>query len=445
VQGNIHSGEVEGKEALQALVRDLVFSSRPNALDSIVLIAVPIYNADGNENQAPQGRNRGSQNGPEMVGTRANSDTTNLNRDYVKAFAAETRGSLMMFNSFDPDVFVDLHTSNGSMHGYAVTYSPPLNPAALFTYPYTRDSLLPQIRERVRQRHNYEMFDYGNWSRNCSDDCSWGTYDHTPRYGTNYYGLRGRIAILSEAFSHDPFERRVNSTYAFVTEILSISAEKAQSIRALSRRADSVTTAWGAAPGTAPGIPVRSRLTAAGFRGPVLVTEMQSAPGDTTRAEPGLPRGQRKTGRILPKEMTIRDRFDPVLSRPMPFGYALSGTMPDSVRNRAVALLRLHGIRVRQLQAAWSGPVDVFTVSGIRRGTYENFATTALTGTWSGATRTIPPGAFVVSAVQPLAVLAVYLLEPESDDGIATYTIFDASLSQGAEFPVVRLGAALPR
>jgi hypothetical protein len=129
----------------------------------------------------------------------------------------------------------------------------------------------------------------------------------------------------------------------------------------------------------------------------------------------------------------------------MPFGYALSGTMPDSVRNRAVALLRLHGIRVRQLQAAWSGPVDVFTVSGIRRGTYENFATTALTGTWSGATRTIPPGAFVVSAVQPLAVLAVYLLEPESDDGIATYTIFDASLSQGAEFPVVRLGAALPR
>ena len=60
VQGNIHSGEVEGKEALQALVRDLVFDPKKNALDSVVFIVVPDYNADGNDNMAPQARNRGA-------------------------------------------------------------------------------------------------------------------------------------------------------------------------------------------------------------------------------------------------------------------------------------------------------------------------------------------------------------------------------------------------
>src|SRR5213079_1574897 len=72
IQGNIHAGEVEGKEPLMAAVRDLVFDPKPNVLDSVVLIAIPIYNADGNEAFGPQARNRGAQNGPEMVGQRPN-------------------------------------------------------------------------------------------------------------------------------------------------------------------------------------------------------------------------------------------------------------------------------------------------------------------------------------------------------------------------------------
>ena len=101
VQGNIHAGEVEGKEALQAVLRDLLFDPKPNVLDSLVLIAVPIYNADGNENFRPQAQNRGAQNGPEMVGQRPNAMGLDLNRDYMKAEAPETRASLAMFNAWD--------------------------------------------------------------------------------------------------------------------------------------------------------------------------------------------------------------------------------------------------------------------------------------------------------------------------------------------------------
>ncbi|HET9684199.1 MAG TPA: M14 family metallopeptidase, partial [Gemmatimonadaceae bacterium] len=238
VQGNIHAGEVEGKEALLALLRDLAFAHGANVLDSIVLVAVPIYNADGNEKFGPQERQRTEQNGPEMVGTRANAQGLDLNRDYVKAEAPETRASLAMFDAWDPDVFVDLHTTDGSFHGYALTYSPSLNPAAPLG-DYTR-SLLAELRKRVRERDGYETFDYGNFNdgggREVSTDSvhdGWYTYDHRPRFGTNYYGLRNRVAVLSEAFSHDPFERRVKSTYAFVREILSLAAERSGRLAAL--------------------------------------------------------------------------------------------------------------------------------------------------------------------------------------------------------------------
>src|SRR3954464_10310792 len=135
IQANIHAGEVEGKEAMQALLRDLLFDKKKNVLDSIVLIVQPIYNADGNEKFAPQARNRGAQNGPELVGTRQNASGWNLNRDYVDADAPETKGALAMLNRWNPDLFRDLHTTDGSIHGYALTYSPPLTPTAVNVLP----------------------------------------------------------------------------------------------------------------------------------------------------------------------------------------------------------------------------------------------------------------------------------------------------------------------
>ncbi|MEO8576032.1 MAG: M14 family metallopeptidase, partial [Gemmatimonadales bacterium] len=219
IQGNIHAGEVEGKEALQAVLRDLTSSTRPNALDSVVLIAVPIYNADGNERFASQEVNRGSQNGPEMVGVRANAQNLDLNRDYVKVEAPETRASLDMFNKWNPDVFVDLHTTDGSYHGYALTYAPSLNPAAPLAV-YARDSIITELRKRMQSRRGFATFDYGDFISDDTLSQGWVTFDSRPRFGTNYYGLRGKISILSEAFSHDSFERRVKSTEAFVHEIL---------------------------------------------------------------------------------------------------------------------------------------------------------------------------------------------------------------------------------
>jgi len=442
VQANIHAGEVEGKDALLALIRDLVFSPKSNVLDSIVLIAVPIYNADGNERFAAQSINRAEQNGPELVGTRANAQNLDLNRDYVKAEAPETRASLAMFNAWDPDVFVDLHTTDGSFHGYALTYSPSLSPAAVFGGVYARDSLLPVLRERMRTRHNFEVFDYGNFlsdERGPVADSSvreaWATYDSRPRFGTNYFGIRGRVAILSEAYSHDSLARRIASTYAFVSEILSLVGERASSIKSLSARADSLPLAWGRSPDSVQLVAVRSELIATPRSLDVLKEDIEKT-GDSSLTQPGVPRGERRTGRYRAIRMPVYDRFISTLDRLPPAAYVIA---PQDTA--VVTLLRLHGIRVDRSDSAWVARGESFTIDSIITSprTFQGHHEVELKGSWQRGLQALPPRSFIVSTAQPRGVLSVYLLEPESDDGLATWNFFDRELRKGGRYPVTRI------
>jgi len=435
VQGNIHAGEIEGKDALLALVRDLLSSSRrPNVLDSIVLIAVPIYNADGNERFAPQSVNRADQNGPEMVGQRANAQGLDLNRDYIKAEAPETRASLAMFNAWDPDVFVDLHTTDGSYHGYNLTYAPSLNPAAQFGGVYARDSLLPVLRERMLTRRAARTFDYGDFISEDTLSKGWVTFDSRPRFGTNYYGLRGRIAILSEAFSHDPLQLRIATTYHFVAEILSVVAEHAPSVMALSARADEQQRSWARSPDSVQLVPVRSELIANPPSEEVRAEVLERT--DSASAEPGVRKGFRRTGKYATVRMPLFVRFTPTLERVPPVAYALPAS------DTAIAsMLRLHGLTVETLDADLSGIVESFLVDSVGTSprAFQGHRETRLKGTWVRQRQTVPAGTIVVRPAQPRGVLAVYMLEPESDDGLVDWNFFDAEVARGKTFPVVRL------
>jgi hypothetical protein len=435
VQGNIHAGEVEGKEALLALLRDLTASSRPNALDSVILIAVPIYNADGNEKFASQERNRGSQNGPEMVGVRTNAQGLDLNRDYIKAEAPETRASLAMFNKWDPDVFVDLHTTDGSYHGYALTYAPPLNPAAPLGL-WTRDSIMPVLRERMQSRHGFPTFDYGDFIDDDTLSKGWVTFDSRPRFGTNYYGLRGKIGILSEAFSHDPFERRVKSTYAFVQEILSLAGERGgEIVRRTHSRA-----------GRAP-VPIRSEMIAAPDS-VAVIAEIVERTGDSTRTQPGVPKGRRRTGRFVTVKMPVFERFRPTMSVSFPAGYIMSANDTAAAR-----VMREHGIRVKTGEEFIEGfamvsgpPSSVFRIDSAVKAArpFQNHREMRLAGAWEKGKLPLPLDAFVIETDQPLGLLAVYMLEPQSDDGLVTWNYFDSEIRPGGLYPVVKIGGIPP-
>jgi hypothetical protein len=471
---------VEGKEALLALLRDLTLGGGPSVLDSIVLVAVPIYNADGNEKLAPQATNRSEQNGPEMVGERANAQGLDLNRDYVKAEAPETRASLSMFARWDPDVFVDLHTTNGSYHGYALTYAPSLHPSAPLGA-YTHDVLLPELRRRVQERHGVATFPYGNFSQEYGADVSpdtvkqgWFTYDHRPRFGTNYYGLRGGVAILSEAYSHDPFERRVRATSAFVREILTLAAERGAEIRRM--RAESRAAAGvvagdvrpsdasrggpptgnvgaGARPGGTESSPagaaggpgrgsvaLRSEITRTPRLAEVIAEDLAAQP-DSAPTEPGVPRGLRRTGHFRTLRIPVHDRFDATLVRALPSGQgAPGGYVVDAGQAEVARLLRRHGLLVRRLLEPAQIDAQVFRVDSVivAPRPFQGHHETRLEGRWVTERRRVPAGSYVVPAATPLDLLAAVLLEPESDDGLAAWNLFDGSLRAGGEYPVVR-------
>ncbi len=126
--GNSHAGEVCGKEALPILLREVFGVPHPALLKDVILAVAPIYNTDGNERVSKT--NRPSQVGPEEgMGQRANARGLDLNRDFIKLEAPETRGLVRFLNEWNPHLFIDTHTTNGSYHRYTMTYEGPKNPA----------------------------------------------------------------------------------------------------------------------------------------------------------------------------------------------------------------------------------------------------------------------------------------------------------------------------
>ena len=164
VQGNIHAGEVEGKEASLILARRLTEGDLRPLLKQLVILITPIYNADGNERVNVM--NRTAQNGPVAgVGTRENSKGLDLNRDHMKLDSLEARAFVGLLNRWDPHVSLDLHTTNGSYHGFHLTYSPSLNPntdARLVAL--ARERILPAMQQAVQKKHNFRTYYYGNFA-----------------------------------------------------------------------------------------------------------------------------------------------------------------------------------------------------------------------------------------------------------------------------------------
>ena len=243
LQANIHGGEVCGKEALLMLLRDLVTGAHEEWLSSLVLLIAPIYNADGNERLASD--NRPYQLGPiGGTGTRRNAQGLDLNRDHMKLESPEARALVRAYRDYDPHVVIDLHTTNGTQHGYHLTYAPPLHPNTHQAIDLLlRDEWLPAVTDAVRASDGWDFYHYGNVPRAAGAEPSWRTFDHRPRFNNNYVGLRNRLALISEAYAYAPFEERVAATLRFVEESLAFAHEHAGRIAALIADADTTPVA----------------------------------------------------------------------------------------------------------------------------------------------------------------------------------------------------------
>jgi dipeptidyl-peptidase 4 len=412
---NIHAGEVDGKEALLALARDLTEMKDRSLLKDLVILLVPILNADGNERIDP--KNRPGDNGPSAgAGTRANAQGLDLNRDFVKLESPEIRALVRLFNRWDPALVVDCHTTNGSKHRYTLTYDGPRYPATDTPQAeWANTALFPVVTRKVKAATGFDIAPYGNFNR---ERTKWESYPATPRYGVQYFALRGRIGVLSESYSYASFKNRVAVSHAFVTSCLETAAAKRAELTA------------------AVGEVVSPRVT--------LRTRTESFPESiSVRGFEEIEKNGKRVATDKPKEyhLDFVARVVPTETTTQPYAYLI----PEKYR-AAVETLQRHGIKVEELREDIDLPVECFTVSSVetREGGFpKRYVTTDLAGKWNTATRRLPAGTFVVRTPER-APLAASLLEPRSEDGLATWGFFNNDLRSGGEFPVLRLPKLSP-
>lgn len=437
ILANIHGGEVEGKEAVQELLREIAEGRHRDLLDAIDFVFVPVFNADGNDRIDPS--NRVNQNGPERgVGQRHNAQDLDLNRDYVKLESPEVRAQLGLFRAFDPHLYMDLHTTNGSEHGYQLTYAPSLSTSLDPELDaFTHDEFMPSIRAAMLERHGMRTFDYGNFTDGRQGDGKskgWYTFDHKPRLGWNYAGLRNRISVLSEAYAYRPFAERIAVTRAFVLETARALVRFGDRARGIFSRADRRVTG--------DGVPRPHIGFDSSFAPPrstnVLVTEVTRV-----ETEHGPRRIASDAYRDKP-DTPVFVRFEARQSIVMPRAWAIVGAS-DAVRQT----LLIHGIEVHRLELPIEVRAECFWPTSLAkpRMRFQGHRLLRVRGETASSSRELPAGTLVVPARQRLARIAALLLDPHSEDSLATWNFFDDAIRKveavdpEAElaFPVLRI------
>jgi dipeptidyl-peptidase-4 len=424
VQGNIHGGEVEGKEALQVLMREILLGEQQALLEHQILLFTPNYNPDGNNNLSPKHR-PSQEHCPHLAGSRRSGGDWDLNRDGTKLDAVETRGLFTnVIVPWDPDVFVDLHTTNGIWHANELTYAHSYQTAGeAATSEYTRDSLLPAVQRAMLERYDLHTDVYGGYTL----QQGWPpqnlyTYNHHPRYLVNQFGLRNRMAILSETFAHDKFYHRINSAHKFVLEILRYTNAHAADIRRINRASEAAAlAAVQAGAGTLKKgvrfqkVPETDLMT--------LRTYNYLSYVDTT----GKTRYVRSHEIVAIEGVNNHSAFSPLLYATLPSAYVLP---PDLAY--LLPHLQTLGIQIDTLQQPQTYQGEHFRVRQLELSSqqFERHFMVQLAGEFEAASQTFPAGSFSISMEQPLANLIFYLLEPQSDDGLATWNFLDKSLYQ---------------
>ena len=446
VNANIHAGEVEGKEAIQQVVRELLQGKHPVIRRNVDLVVMPAYNADGTDALDPAIRPWQPNPAESGVGRRENALGLDLNRDLMKAAAPNTRWLLAMLGEFDPSVVLDLHTTNGSTHGFHLTHGPACTLGAdegLLAY---NRRMLVAVREQLKAE-GMPTYDYGNFVpyRPTAEKppTAWETYDAHPRLLTNYPALRNRLAVLSESYVYRSWPDRISDTRRFVLACLDWMARHRDEVRTELR-------------GT------QARWTAAWQQGPVslpLSAKLKQVERyafdwvEPIRDEQGRVVGEKSRTRL---ELPSFVGFEGQDFVRVPAGYLIDPAYIPAV----LPALQAHGLRVQPGSARPKDrPVLHFQETGrkVSPSAYQGVFTLELQGAWK--TEPVPKKlqmvwtaadldrALYVPLDQPLGRLAFYLLDPRSTDSLVFWGAFHGALIRGdgmwgepPRFPILAVG-----
>ena len=420
IQANIHAGEVEGKEASMMLARDLVNGLNNEILKKVVVLICPNFNPDGNEAISTQ--NRTHQNGPKSgVGLRYNGQMLDLNRDAIKLESPEMTGLIRnVILRWDPSLLVDCHTTNGSYHEEPVTFTWMMNPAGdRELINFMRDKMMPVVSGILNDKYNVMNCFYGEFTDLKNPENGWISYASEPRYLTNYMGVRNRLAILNENYVYADYKTRVLGSYHLLHSILEYSVSHSDEIKVMLKKVDAQTIFRGVNPAVSDSFPIEYKVMPTPEKIKIHAYEVDA----TTDAE-GREQLHKSDRKKLVNPPYLADYY-PAKSVSFPYAYIIK--LHDPI---IANLLLKHGIKVEKLTQSATLEVETYRITDLKpaerlnQGHYTN----TVKGTMEKDTVEFIPGNYVVRMAQPLANLAAYMLEPQTNDALILWNYFDRYL-----------------
>ncbi|NOY23742.1 MAG: hypothetical protein GXO70_09585 [Acidobacteria bacterium] len=421
---NIHAGEVEGKEALQMLARDMLAKHHP-ALERFNILLVPVFNPDGNEKIDPA--HRPYQQVENGVGVRTNGLNMDLNRDFVKLESPEVKALVCLYNQWLPLVYVDCHTTNGSHHTEPLTWIWGRHPnGSVEIHRYIYKTLRLWVNSYVLKHYNIEAIPYGNFD-DATHPKQWRQFPSMLMVGVDYFGAKGSFSFLNENYAYADFPTRIKACYAFLDSLLRFTLSHQNEMTELVSRFRKQ-----------PDVEFRDHVKAKSFPDKITIHGFREY-----RDEKG-------------HRVTTSEQMD----RKLDFMGDFSGNMekingfyvfPKGMKGLKEKLQQ-HGILVYKLLSPVTAVCHIFHFSKI---TYKNrpfqghVMMKTVEGTWRSSEKTIPTGWYAIPLdhSQIFRQLAGAILEPESKDALYRYGFWSTMIYPSewrnvpGDYPIYRLPA----
>lgn len=413
INNGIHPGEPEGIDASMMLVRDLL---KNNQLpENVVLCFIPIYNIDGSHNRS--GTSRANQNGPVAYGFRGNSKNYDLNRDFIKTDSKNSQAFQQIFNTWQPEIFVDTHTSNGADYQYTMTLIPTqkdkLNP---ILSSYLTKTMLPDLYGQMKGK-GYDLIPYVNSMGDTPESGITG-YIESPRYSTGYANLHNVIGFMPETHMLKTFDKRVESTYKLLQTYIHIIERDAKVIGENKRKADEFTAQQKEFPlDWKINRSVYDSIEFKGFAAKYKPSEVS-----------GVDRLYYDRNEPFTKKIKYWDKFEPSLTVVKPIAYII-----PKAWDKVISLLQLNKVKMQQLTADTKINVEMYYIGDMKT------ATKPYEGHYLHSGVVLNPvvqdiqfyaGDYVVYVNQASNRYIIETLEPQAIDSFFNWNFFDSILGQ---------------
>ncbi|HXH76077.1 MAG TPA: M14 family zinc carboxypeptidase [Bacteriovoracaceae bacterium] len=412
-QAGIHAGEIDGKDAVFWLMKDILEKKiTSNPLQGVTLIFIPIVNVDGHERFGKW--NRPNQVGPEEMGWRTTAHNLNMNRDFMKADSPEMQAMLKLWLKVDPIVSLDLHVTNGAQFEPEVGIIIIPNEFHGSTSLHKAGRLLENgLMEKLKARGHKALPFYPSFEEEDKPSTGFGRYVSNPRYSQGYWYAQNRIGMLVESHSWKDYATRVKVHYSTVLSTLEMVGQHGKDwVKAAEETRNNVLA--GKEVNLSYKHNDKSRLI--DFPGYKYKIQKSDITGeDVIKYFPDQP----ENWKVPFYEVLYADSK---VMAPKE-GYIIPGTHAKWVKEK----LDIHGIRYQSWKPSGNDRLEVFrsTTKEFAKTSFEGHQQLVVTGSWANEEVKIAPGAIFVPIEQKRAFLIMQFFEPVAKDSFVSWGFFN--------------------